>query len=194
MPKYNVIALDPDLDKPGNCIWLRGRQILYPVLILYRYPKFLCLYYLWASLIPLLFLLFRSFYQLCDFGLLRPMNSRTTTMAVGSSGYMAPETVRACYDYEKVDIFAFGVLQLELLTGLPVICAKRRADLVSYVEKVTGNEENITPLLDKGAGDWTELGQRWYSEVVLDAVQLSPNRRCAIVECLQRLEVLMCVK
>lgn len=115
-------------------------------------------------------------------------------MAVGSSGYMAPETVRACYDYEKVDIFAFGVLQLELLTGLPVICAKRRADLVSYVEKVTGNEENITPLLDKGAGDWTELGQRWYKEVVIDAVQLSPNRRCAIVECLQRLEGLMSVQ
>lgn len=126
--------------------------------------------------------------QLCDFGLLRPLNSRTTTMAVGSSGYMAPEIVRGTYDYEKVDIFAFGVLQLELLTGLAVLCAERREDLVSYVEKVGGNEANITHLLDVNAGDWTDLGQRWYTEIVIDALKLSPNQRSGIVECLQRLE------
>lgn len=109
-------------------------------------------------------------------------------MAVGSSGYMAPEIVRGTYDYEKVDIFAFGVLQLELLTGLAVLCAERREDLVSYVEKVGGNEANITHLLDVNAGDWTDLGQRWYTEIVIDALKLSPNQRSGIVECLQRLE------
>lgn len=110
-------------------------------------------------------------------------------MAVGSSGYMAPEVVRGTYDYEKVDIFAFGVLQLELLTGLPVICEERREDLVTHVEKVVG-EGDITPLLDSRAGDWLDLGKRWYEEIVMKALELSPNRRSDIVECLRRLEEL----
>lgn len=109
-------------------------------------------------------------------------------MAVGSSGYMAPEIVRGTYDYEKVDIFAFGVLQLELLTGLPVLCAERREDLVTYVEKMVGNEADIKGLLDHRAGDWQQLGQRWYSEIVMKALELSPNRRSNIAECLQGLQ------
>ena len=108
-------------------------------------------------------------------------------MAVGSSGYMAPEIVRGTYDYEKVDIFAFGVLQLELLTGLPVVCPERREDLVTYVERVIGGDENISLVLDPNAGDWTNLGQRWYSDIVAKSLELSPNRRSNIRECLQRL-------
>lgn len=109
-------------------------------------------------------------------------------MAVGSSGYMAPEIVRGTYDYEKVDIFAFGVLQLELLTGLAVICAERREDLVTYVEKMVGNEADITALLDVAAGEWGDLGQRWFSGIVIKALELSPNRRSNIVECLDKLQ------
>lgn len=115
-------------------------------------------------------------------------------MAVGSSGYMAPEIVRGTYDYEKVDIFAFGVLQLELLTGLAVICSERREDLVTYVEKMVGNEADITGLLDRAAGDWSELGQRWFSGVVMKALELSPNRRSDIVECLEGLRELQQVQ
>lgn len=114
-------------------------------------------------------------------------------MAVGSSGYMAPEIVRGTYDYEKVDVFAFGVLQLELLTGQPVVCEERREDLVSYVEKVVGNAGNIRGLLDAEAGDWSwrnEVGQRWFERVVVKALELSPNRRSGIVECLRELEEL----
>lgn len=111
-------------------------------------------------------------------------------MVVGSSGYMAPEVVRGTYDYEKVDIFAFGVLQLELLTGLPVISEERREDFVTYVEKVAGNEGDVSSLLDKRAGDWGDVGPRWYREIVIRAVELSPNRRSHIQECLQKLDQL----
>lgn len=113
-------------------------------------------------------------------------------MAVGSSGYMAPEIVRGTYDFNKVDIFAFGVLQLELLTGLSVISsAERREDLVTFVERQVGNEGNITGLLDrKAGGDWKDLGQRWFNEVVLKALELSPNKRSDIGECLTNLQKL----
>lgn len=111
-------------------------------------------------------------------------------MVVGSSGYMAPEVVRGTADYAKVDVFAFGVVQLELLTGLPVISDERREDFVTYVEKIAGRECDITPLLDKNAGDWMEVGQWWYTRVVVKAVELSSNRRSDIVECLQQLRQL----
>lgn len=112
-------------------------------------------------------------------------------MAVGSSGYMAPEIVRGTYDFNKVDIFAFGVLQLELLTGLSVISAERREDLVTFVERQVGNGGDITGLLDrKAVGDWRDLGRRWFNEVVIKALELSPNKRSDIEECLNNLQQL----
>ncbi|XP_020581873.1 receptor-like protein kinase HSL1 [Phalaenopsis equestris] len=59
--------------------------------------------------------------KIADFGLARmmvqPGELQSTSMIVGSFGYMAPECGNANKVNEKVDVYSFGVVLLELITG-----------------------------------------------------------------------------
>ncbi|XP_073134151.1 receptor-like cytosolic serine/threonine-protein kinase RBK2 isoform X2 [Henckelia pumila] len=59
--------------------------------------------------------------QICDFGLAKWLPERWTHLTVskfeGTFGYLAPEFLMHGIVDEKTDIFAFGVLLLELITG-----------------------------------------------------------------------------
>ncbi|RWS25270.1 interleukin-1 receptor-associated kinase 4-like protein, partial [Leptotrombidium deliense] len=106
-----------------------------------------------------------------DFGLARigsqPGNEMTkssakTTNIIGTSVYMAPEAFRGDISV-KLDTFSFGVVMLELLTGLsPYDCEREEADVLSYVEEhILGefdedeiDEQRLQPFLDKKAGNW----------------------------------------
>ncbi|KAF3631850.1 Receptor-like cytosolic serine/threonine-protein kinase RBK2 [Capsicum annuum] len=59
--------------------------------------------------------------QICDFGLAKWLPERWTHLTVskfeGTFGYLAPEFLMHGIVDEKTDIFAFGVLMLELITG-----------------------------------------------------------------------------
>jgi interleukin-1 receptor-associated kinase 4 len=66
---------------------------------------------------------------------------------------MAPEAPR--FDISaKLDSFAFGVVLLELLTGLPPLDSDRsESDLLSYIQE-NCNDDYISDYLDEKAGDW----------------------------------------
>lgn len=99
--------------------------------------------------------------KLGDFGLVhlgdhgdgRSSPSRATTV-FGTSVYMAPET----YDGDvsvKIDVFSFGVVMLELLTGLsPFNSDGDGSDLITHVNDIC-TKSTIGPLLDSKAGNWT---------------------------------------
>ncbi|XP_009626405.1 receptor-like cytosolic serine/threonine-protein kinase RBK2 isoform X1 [Nicotiana tabacum] len=59
--------------------------------------------------------------QICDFGLAKWLPERWTHLTVskfeGTFGYLAPEFLMHGIVDEKTDVFAFGVLLLELITG-----------------------------------------------------------------------------
>lgn len=56
----------------------------------------------------------------------------------------------------KTDSFSFGVVLLELLTGLPPLDENREGiDLVTHVDEVIG-DKSIDPLLDYAAGAWKQ--------------------------------------
>lgn len=59
--------------------------------------------------------------KIADFGLARmlmkPGDLATMSSVVGSFGYMAPEYVQTTRVSEKIDVFSFGVVLLELTTG-----------------------------------------------------------------------------
>ncbi|KAK6635053.1 hypothetical protein RUM44_000302 [Polyplax serrata] len=97
--------------------------------------------------------------KLGDFGLvkIKPNVSESklmTSTVFGTSAYMAPEAFRGDVSV-KMDVFSFGVVLLELLTGLPPYDENREGcDLVTFVEDVV--EDTIAGLLDKKAGEWNE--------------------------------------
>ncbi|XP_051120181.1 MDIS1-interacting receptor like kinase 1-like [Andrographis paniculata] len=77
--------------------------------------------------------------RLADFGLARPMlhKNETVSMVAGSYGYIAPEYGYTLKVDEKSDIYSYGVVLLELLTGKAPLDASfgESIDIVEWVRK-----------------------------------------------------------
>ncbi|XP_068251024.1 interleukin-1 receptor-associated kinase 4-like [Palaemon carinicauda] len=96
-----------------------------------------------------------------DFGLVRlggsGNNTRTlvkTTTMLGTPAYMAPEAFRGDVSI-KMDTFSFGMVLLELLTGLIAFDEDREEpDLLNYVLETRELEDGPEELADSKGGDW----------------------------------------
>ncbi|KAK4769860.1 hypothetical protein SAY87_030392 [Trapa incisa] len=75
--------------------------------------------------------------KISDFGLAKLLGSgesHVTTRVMGTFGYVAPEYANSGLLNEKSDIYSFGVLLLEALTGRDPVDYGRAADEVNLVE------------------------------------------------------------
>jgi len=92
--------------------------------------------------------------KIADFGLAKSISNQTSALAstiFGTSAYMAPEAFRGDISV-KMDVFSFGVIILEVLTGLPPYDENRDGnDIVTYLEDNV-DDDNISPFLDDKAG------------------------------------------
>ncbi|ODM92712.1 Interleukin-1 receptor-associated kinase 4 [Orchesella cincta] len=94
--------------------------------------------------------------KLGDFGLAKSLSSQNMTSAqtstiIGTSAYMAPEAFRGDIS-PKMDVFSFGVIILELLTGLAPYDEEREGnDIITFIED-TVEDDDILPLIDCKAG------------------------------------------
>ncbi|XP_034830041.1 interleukin-1 receptor-associated kinase 4-like [Maniola hyperantus] len=98
--------------------------------------------------------------KLCDFGLAKQYDSTfVTTYPMGTSAYMAPEGLHGTIT-QKIDIFSFGIVLLELLTGLKPIVENDRENIniKHYVEENVVNND-ITPLLDPVVKIWVKADE-----------------------------------
>nr|CAD1835657.1 unnamed protein product [Ananas comosus var. bracteatus] len=105
--------------------------------------------------------------QLSDFGLAiwAPNNSSSLTHSdvVGTFGYLAPEYFMYGKVSDKIDVYAFGVVLLELLTGRKPIAdesPKGQESLVMWASPIL-NQGDVTVLLDPAlGGNYNELQVR----------------------------------
>ncbi|KAE9586000.1 hypothetical protein Lal_00010280 [Lupinus albus] len=97
--------------------------------------------------------------KVADFGLARmlikPEELETMSNVVGSFGYIAPEYIKTTRVSEKVDVFSFGVILLELTTGKEATYGDEHSSLAEWALRQVQLGSDIYELLDK---DVMELG------------------------------------
>ncbi|XP_021891050.1 receptor-like cytosolic serine/threonine-protein kinase RBK2, partial [Carica papaya] len=93
--------------------------------------------------------------QLSDFGLAKWASKSSTHMTctdvAGTFGYLAPEYFMYGKVNEKIDVYAFGVVLLELLTGRKPISSdypKGQESLVMWARPILNNGGKVSQLLD----------------------------------------------
>ncbi|KAI0499261.1 hypothetical protein KFK09_020164 [Dendrobium nobile] len=98
--------------------------------------------------------------HVADFGLSRlilPYNTHVTTELVGTLGYIPPEYGQTWVATLRGDIYSFGVVLLELLTGrrpVELFKPKESAELVAWVKQMRyqGRQDQIFDIQLKGKG------------------------------------------
>ncbi|RZB95733.1 BRASSINOSTEROID INSENSITIVE 1-associated receptor kinase 1-like [Glycine soja] len=131
-----------------------------------------------------------------DFGLARIMdykNTHVTTAICGTQGHIAPEYMTTGRSSEKTDVFGYGMMLLELITGqrafdLARLARDEDAMLLEWV-KVLVKDKELETLLDPNL-----LGNRYIEEVeeliqvALICTQKSPYERPKMSEVVRMLE------
>ncbi|XP_020221358.1 receptor-like protein kinase HSL1 [Cajanus cajan] len=91
--------------------------------------------------------------KVADFGLARmlikPGELNTMSSVIGSFGYIAPEYVQTTRVSEKIDVFSFGVVLLELTTGKEANYGDQHSSLSEWAWRHILIGSNVEELLDK---------------------------------------------
>ncbi|WVZ04918.1 hypothetical protein V8G54_018264 [Vigna mungo] len=91
--------------------------------------------------------------KVADFGLVKKASDGTfVSKLAGTLGYIAPEYAVTGEVTTKVDVYAFGVILMELITGRKVLdntVSDERSHLVSWFRRVLINKESISKTVDQ---------------------------------------------
>ncbi|XP_048430832.1 probable serine/threonine-protein kinase PIX13 isoform X2 [Pyrus x bretschneideri] len=140
--------------------------------------------------------------KLSDFGLVKtgPMNgnSHVTTRIIGTHGYAAPEYVATGHLYVKSDVYGFGVVLLEMLTGLPAVDSNRPSceySLVDLARPSLHKKKWLKKIMDPGLGEEYSLkGAFQAAELILKCLEPDPKSRPSMEEVLTVLEKINDIK
>lgn len=130
-----------------------------------------------------------------DFGLAKLLDQRdshVTTAVRGTVGHIAPEYLSTGQSSEKTDVFGFGILLLELITGQRALDfgndSKQKGVMLDWVKKVY-QEKKLDLIVDKdlkGFFDRVELEEM--VQVALLCTQFHPAHRPKMSEVVRMLE------
>ncbi|PIM98334.1 Serine/threonine protein kinase [Handroanthus impetiginosus] len=130
-----------------------------------------------------------------DFGLAKLLDhaeSHVTTAVRGTVGHIAPEYLSTGQSSEKTDVFGFGILLLELITGMRALefgkSVNQKGAMLEWVKRIQ-QEKQIELLVDRELGlnyDRIELGEML--QVALLCTQFLPAHRPKMSEVVRMLE------
>ncbi|KAI4386862.1 hypothetical protein MLD38_004750 [Melastoma candidum] len=139
--------------------------------------------------------------KIADFGLakLGPSGeeSHVTTRVMGTSGYAAPEYVATGHLYVKSDVYGFGVVLLELLTGHRALDLKRpggQQSLVEWTRPFLSQRGKLKLIIDaRMEGQYSFKAALQTAQLVLRCLASEPRNRPSmkeVVDVLLRIELI----
>lgn len=135
--------------------------------------------------------------KISDFGLAKfasASQSHVTTRVMGTYGYAAPEYVATGHLYVKSDVYGFGVVLAEVLTGLRALDPNRPAgqlNLVDWIKPYLSEKRKLKRVMDH------RLEGKYPSKAAFQTAQLSlkclapePKHRPSMKEVVETLELI----
>ncbi|XWS26014.1 hypothetical protein CRYUN_Cryun27aG0117300 [Craigia yunnanensis] len=134
--------------------------------------------------------------KLSDFGMakLGPINgnSHVTTRVMGTYGYAAPEYVATGHLYVKSDVYGFGVVLLEVLTGLRALDTNRPSgeyNLVEYAKNSLTEKRKLKKIMDPRLEEQYPLKAALQAgKLILNCLKSDPKNRPSMEEVLETLQ------
>ncbi|KAL0380691.1 UNVERIFIED_CONTAM: protein NSP-INTERACTING kinase [Sesamum angustifolium] len=130
-----------------------------------------------------------------DFGLAKLLDHRdshVTTAVRGTVGHIAPEYLSTGQSSEKTDVFGFGILLLELITGQRALefgkAANQKGAMLDWVKKIH-QEKKLDMLVDKNfRNNYDPVELEEMVQVALLCTQCLPIHRPKMSEVVRMLE------
>ncbi|MED6119231.1 putative serine/threonine-protein kinase pix13 [Stylosanthes scabra] len=140
--------------------------------------------------------------KLSDFGLakLGPVNGRShvTTRVVGTYGYAAPEYMATGHLYVKSDVYGFGVVLLEMLTGLIALDTNRpsgQQNLVEWIKPSLYEKRKLKKVMDPNLSEQYPMKAALeMAHLILKCLEEDPKNRPSMEQVLQTLEKVQIIK
>ncbi|KAH6825710.1 Protein kinase superfamily protein [Perilla frutescens var. hirtella] len=134
--------------------------------------------------------------KISDFGLAKhgPSggDSHVTTRVMGTYGYAAPEYVATGHLYVKSDVYGFGVVLLELLTGKRALDPRRpsgQQNLVEWVKPDLSQRRKLKSLMDgRIEGQYSSKAASQAAQLTLRCLEQEPRKRPSMKEVAEVLE------
>ncbi|PIM99450.1 Non-specific serine/threonine protein kinase [Handroanthus impetiginosus] len=134
--------------------------------------------------------------KISDFGIAKmgptAGNSHVTTQVMGTYGYAAPEYVATGHLYVKSDVYGFGVVLVEMLTGLRALDTKRPAgqhNLVDWVKPYLPEMDRLKKVMDSCLeGRYPNRCALQAAQLALNCLEYEPRNRPSMQEIVETLE------